>query len=117
MLAFVIWIGYSFPSWRDFVWLVKGGGLLVRGAHPPALGMQYATSWRNDAALVLITIAMAHVYFRTLDVEVAFSAMASGQVDVNWAKQHHSLWADREIRKMEEGPDAEVTVVRMAAGP
>jgi formate dehydrogenase subunit gamma len=24
----------------------------------------------------------------------AFSAMGSGQVDVNWAKEHHSLWAE-----------------------
>ena len=38
---------------------------------------------------------------RTLGIEGAFSAMASGQVDVNWARQHHSLWAEREIRRME----------------
>jgi cytochrome b subunit of formate dehydrogenase len=37
-------------------------------------------------------------------VEGALSAMASGRVDANWAKQHHSLWAKREIRKMEDIP-------------
>jgi formate dehydrogenase subunit gamma len=43
----------------------------------------------------------------------AFSAMGSGQVDVNWAKEHHSLWAEREIEKMEEVAAAE-TGGRMA---
>jgi formate dehydrogenase subunit gamma len=29
----------------------------------------------------------------------AFSSMGSGKVDVNWAKQHHSIWADRVLPK------------------
>ena len=44
----------------------------------------------------------------------AFSAMGSGQVDVNWAKEHHSLWAEREIEKMEEVAAAETGAARMA---
>jgi formate dehydrogenase subunit gamma len=165
-IAFLVWLRHSLPSWRDIVWLAKGGGLLVRGWHPPAwkfnagqkilfwlvmlgglslslsglalllpgetallartfavvntLGasvglapglptqltplqeMQYATSWHGIAALALIVVIIAHIHIRTLGIEGAFSAMASGQVDVNWAKQHNSLWAEREIRKMED---------------
>jgi formate dehydrogenase subunit gamma len=26
-------------------------------------------------------------------MEGAFDAMGTGQVDVNWAREHHSLWA------------------------
>jgi formate dehydrogenase subunit gamma len=40
--------------------------------------------------------------------------MGSGQVDVNWAKEHHSLWAEREIEKMEEVAAAETAAARMA---
>jgi cytochrome b subunit of formate dehydrogenase len=29
-------------------------------------------------------------------------SMASGEVDANWARQHHSLWAEREIGKSED---------------
>ncbi|HLT76099.1 MAG TPA: formate dehydrogenase subunit gamma, partial [Ferrovibrio sp.] len=28
----------------------------------------------------------------TVGMEGAFDAMGSGQVDVNWAREHHSLW-------------------------
>ena len=35
-LTFVVWLRYNFPSWRDVVWLAKGGGMFVRGSHPPA---------------------------------------------------------------------------------
>ena len=30
-------------------------------------------------------------------MEGAFEAMGTGEVDVNWAKQHHSLWLEEEI--------------------
>ena len=29
-------------------------------------------------------------------MEGAFDAMGSGQVDLNWAKEHHSLWVEEE---------------------
>jgi formate dehydrogenase subunit gamma len=76
--------------------------------------MQYATAWHDLAALGLGVVVIAHVYMRTLGMEGAFSAMASGQVDVNWARQHHSLWAKREIEKMEKAA-AETGAARAAA--
>jgi len=30
-------------------------------------------------------------------MEGAFEAMAEGTVDVNWAKEHHSLWLKEEM--------------------
>jgi formate dehydrogenase subunit gamma len=34
-------------------------------------------------------------------MEGAFEAMGNGEVDVNWAKQHHSLWlAEEENRRI-----------------
>jgi len=30
-------------------------------------------------------------------MEGAFEAMGSGEVDVNWAKEHHSLWLEEEL--------------------
>jgi formate dehydrogenase subunit gamma len=29
-------------------------------------------------------------------MEGAFEAMGSGTVDLNWAKEHHSLWLEKE---------------------
>ena len=44
---------------------------------------------------------MVHVYMRTLGIQGALSAMTSGQIDVNMARQQHSLWAERELKRME----------------
>jgi formate dehydrogenase subunit gamma len=43
-------------------------------------------------SLVLIAIVIAHIYIGTLGMEGAFDAMGTGQVDENWAREHHSLW-------------------------
>ena len=57
---------------------------------------------------------IAHIYIGTLGMQGAFSAMGSGQVDVNWAKEHHSLWAEREIERMEAMAAAETGAARPA---
>jgi formate dehydrogenase subunit gamma len=44
---------------------------------------------------------MVHVYMRTLGIQGALSAMTSGQIDVNRARQQHSLWAERELTRLE----------------
>jgi formate dehydrogenase subunit gamma len=30
-------------------------------------------------------------------MEGAFDAMADGNVDLNWAKEHHNLWVEEEL--------------------
>jgi formate dehydrogenase subunit gamma len=42
----------------------------------------------------LSAIILAHIYIGSVGMEGAFDAMGSGEVDVNWAKEHHSLWVD-----------------------
>ena len=32
-------------------------------------------------------------------MEGAFEAMGNGQVDVNWAREHNSLWLEKQIAK------------------
>jgi formate dehydrogenase subunit gamma len=50
--------------------------------------------------LFLITVIIAHIYIGSVGMEGAFDAMGSGQVDVNWAKEHHSIWADEELARL-----------------
>ncbi|WP_144184260.1 formate dehydrogenase subunit gamma [Elioraea rosea] len=57
-------------------------------------GMQLATQLHGVIALVMIAIILAHIYIGSLGMEGAFDAMGSGQVDLNWAKEHHSLWVE-----------------------
>jgi formate dehydrogenase subunit gamma len=43
-------------------------------------------------AAVLAAVIIAHIYIGSVGMEGAFDAMGGGEVDVNWARQHHSLW-------------------------
>jgi len=36
VMAFVLWTKENLPNKYDFIWLAKGGGLLVKGVHVPA---------------------------------------------------------------------------------
>jgi formate dehydrogenase subunit gamma len=40
---------------------------------------------------------LGHIYIGTIGMEGAFEAMGEGTVDVNWAKEHHSLWLEDEM--------------------
>jgi formate dehydrogenase subunit gamma len=55
-------------------------------------GMQTAQMVHGVVAVLYIAAMLAHIYIGTIGMEGAFEAMGSGTVDVNWAKEHHSLW-------------------------
>jgi formate dehydrogenase subunit gamma len=59
----------------------------------PLAETQLSQLWHAAVGLMFIALIVAHIYLGTLGMEGAFDAMASGRVDANWAKQHHSLWA------------------------
>jgi formate dehydrogenase subunit gamma len=50
-------------------------------------------------AMLFIAAMMAHVYIGSIGMEGAFDAMGTGEVDLNWAKEHHSLWVAEEQAK------------------
>jgi formate dehydrogenase subunit gamma len=64
----------------------------------PIQQMQFATTWHAIIALVMTVVIIAHIYIGTVGMEGAYDAMGSGEVDENWAKEHHSVWA-KEVSK------------------
>ena len=58
-------------------------------------GMQIAQMVHGTVAMLFVAVMIAHVYIGTIGMEGAFEAMGEGTVDLNWAKEHHSLWLDR----------------------
>lgn len=89
-------------------WAVIGGGVLLSlsGLHlifPNRVDggvteIQFQSEIHGIVAMLMIAMILAHIYIGTLGMEGAFDAMGSGDVDLNWAKEHHSLWVD-EVRK------------------
>ena len=60
----------------------------------PLQETQYALMWHGIVAFVMIVIAIAHIYIGSVGMEGAIDAVADGQVDRNWAREHHSLWVE-----------------------
>lgn len=63
-------------------------------AMTPHEEMQFAQGWHAIVAFVFIGVILAHIYIGSVGMEGAFDAMGSGEVDIQWAKEHHSLWYD-----------------------
>jgi formate dehydrogenase subunit gamma len=61
--------------------------------------MQSAQIFHGVVAMLFIAAMLGHIYIGTLGMEGAFEAMGEGHVDLNWAKEHHSLWVKKELEK------------------
>lgn len=82
-------------------WLVVLGALLLTASGVTLLfpffwlgmsGMQWALLLHAGLGLAMVAVILGHIYIGTVGMEGAFSAMWSGDVDRNWAREHHDLW-------------------------
>jgi formate dehydrogenase subunit gamma len=69
----------------------------------PQEEMQYANLWHSVIAFLMMLAIIAHIYIGTVGMEGAFDAMGNGQVDLEWARQHHNLWVDEVQAKQGKG--------------
>jgi formate dehydrogenase subunit gamma len=93
---------YRFNAGQKAIyWIVVIGGVLVAATGYELMfpfyisgieGMQLAQIVHSVVAVLFIAVMFAHIYIGTIGMEGAFEAMGSGTVDVNWAREHHSLW-------------------------
>ena len=58
----------------------------------PIQEMQLLQSWHAIVAVVLIGLIFAHIYIGSVGMEGAIDAMWTGEVDENWAREHHAAW-------------------------
>ncbi|WP_270936119.1 formate dehydrogenase subunit gamma [Falsiroseomonas oryzae] len=65
-------------------------------------GQQLAHIVHGVISVLMIAAMLGHIYIGSVGMEGAFDAMGSGQVDVNWAREHHSLWVEDEMKKARE---------------
>lgn len=131
LMILVMWARENLWDRYDMNWILKGGGLLSKGVHPPAakfnfgqktqywmvilvgaavsytgvnlifpfmfydlMGMQLLHLAHVILAVVMILFMLGHIYIGTIGMEGAASAMTTGHVDVNWAKEHHAAWVE-----------------------
>ena len=97
---------YRFNAGQKFMyWVVVCGGgaaavtgyLLMFPFYTAGIeGMQIASVVHAVVAVLFVAAMIAHIYIGTIGMEGAFEAMGSGSVDVNWAREHHSLWLEQQ---------------------
>ena len=61
--------------------------------------LQLFTTIHAVLAVVFVAAMLAHAYIGSVGMEGAFDAMGTGEVDINWAKEHHALWVEQEQAK------------------
>jgi formate dehydrogenase subunit gamma len=71
--------------------------------------MQLAQVAHAVVAILFVALILAHVYIGTLGMEGAFEAMGTGEVDLNWAKEHHDLWLARQLANENRQGDPSAT--------
>jgi formate dehydrogenase subunit gamma len=111
---------YRFNAGQKMVYwiVVLGGGAVAASGYllmfpfyvTDISGMQIAQVVHGVVAVLFVAAMLAHIYIGTIGMEGAFEAMWDGTVDVNWAKEHHKLWIEEEVRK-----DAAASTPRHAA--
>lgn len=113
-------IGSDHPPARRFnagqkmmYWIVVLGGAAVAVSGyilmfpfygTTIIGMQWAQIVHGVVGVLFIAAMLAHIYIGTIGMEGAFEAMGTGRVDLNWAKQHHSLWLQEEGAEAAKAP-------------
>jgi formate dehydrogenase subunit gamma len=65
----------------------------------PLQEMQLAQVWHAIVGLFLTVVIIGHIYIGTVGMEGAFEAMGTGEVDENWAREHHDKWVEDLERK------------------
>lgn len=109
---------------KTIFWIQMGGGtamvvsgyLLIFPFYGTTVGdMQLAEIAHAIIAMLYIAAMIGHIYIGSLGMEGAFEAMGTGTVDLNWAKEHHSLWLTDE--KARVGPNESESQARAAATP
>lgn len=94
-------------------WTVVLGGLVLSASGIVMLfpfsfadinGMQWAQYVHATVGVLMIAVILGHIYIGSLGMEGAYDAMGSGEVDLGWARAHHSIWVEKQQAKNASGP-------------
>jgi formate dehydrogenase subunit gamma len=97
---------------KMWFWLAMLGGLLVVASGLvldfPIFGqdrgvMGFAHVVHTMSAIVILAVALGHIFMGTIAVEGALDGMTTGYCDSNWAKEHHDLWYEKIEASSKEG--------------
>lgn len=92
---------------KGIFWIVVLGGILMAVSGYLLLtpfsftgvsGMQVMHVIHALLAVLMIAVILGHIFIGTLGMEGSFDAMGRGEVDENWAIEHHRGWYEAQRR-------------------
>lgn len=107
---------FEFPMFAKTFEILNATGLpqlVGLGVLPTALApheeMQFAQLWHAIVAFLMMAMILAHIYIGSVGMEGAYDAMGSGEVELQWAREHHGLWV-QEVEDAEKTAEAKNAV-------
>jgi formate dehydrogenase subunit gamma len=106
------------PGEKMVFWLSLAAGIAVSASGFLLLfpfsvtniaGMQLAQIVHAVVAVLFVALILGHIYIGTLGMEGAFEAMGSGEVDLNWAKEHHDRWLAQQLAKAQQDERGQIS--------
>jgi len=100
---------------KSWFWMVILGGIVISvtgvimlfpGLVDDIRWLQLSTILHALGAVALIAVAFGHIYVGTIGMEGSLDSMLKGEVDENWAKEHHDLWYEEVTGKSAKEEDA-----------
>ena len=100
---------------KSWFWMVILGGIVISvtgvimlfpGLVDDIRWLQLSTILHALGAVGLIAVAFGHIYVGTIGMEGSLDGMLKGEVDENWAKEHHDLWYEEVTGKSAAEPTA-----------
>lgn len=83
---------FEFAAWGKTFGALNVFGFGLPADLTPLQETQLSLLWHGGAALAMIVVIVAHIYIGSIGMEGAIDAVGSGQVDRNWALEHHNIW-------------------------
>jgi formate dehydrogenase subunit gamma len=68
-------------------------------------------------AVLMTTVILGHIYIGSVGMEGALEGMKTGYCDLNWAKEHHDLWASKAEERGEAVSNEEVVASKDKQNP
>jgi formate dehydrogenase subunit gamma len=90
---------YWFQVLGGLAMVISGYVLIFPFYGTDVSNMEQAQVVHGVIAMLFIALMLAHIYIGSIGMEGAFEAMGTGEVDLNWAKEHHSLWVEEELAR------------------
>jgi formate dehydrogenase subunit gamma len=106
------------PGEKAVYWLSLAAGVVVSVSgfvllfpffRTDIADMQIAQAVHAIVAVLFVALILGHIYIGTLGMEGAFEAMGTGEVDLNWAKEHHDVWLARKLASEDRQGEASAT--------